>query len=469
MKTFRNTVDGLLAEPASSYEIFNPANGQSLGFAPQSDEQEVDRAVHAAVLAQKSWAKRSDQERRDITLKMARILEENSDYLAKLITQEQGKPLSGPGSRFEMQACVGWTQVPASLELPPETVYEDEERKDTLHRVPLGVVAAIAPWNWPLMIAIWQIIPAIRMGNTVVLKPSEYTPIATLEMVRLINQVLPAGVLNTVTGDGIIGSKLTHHTDIRKIMFTGSEATGRRIVEASASNLSPITLELGGNDAAIVLPGTDIKNIATDLFWGAFLNMGQTCACIKRLYVQEDDYEAVMAELSAIASQMKVGDGMDESVLIGPLQNKMQFEKVRELISDAKSAGCDIREFGKVPEQGYFLPLTLVGDIEDGQRLVDEEQFGPALPIIRYRELDDAIESANRLDAGLGASLWTNKPEDASEFASRLEAGTVWINQHGAIHPMVPFGGNKASGYGVEFGVDGLKAVTQSRVISIKK
>jgi len=469
MQTYRNTVNGTLAEPFSSYEIFNPANGQSLGLAPESDEQEVDRAVQSAALAQKGWAKRSDQERRDITLKIAQILEENSGYLSELITREQGKPLSGPGSRFEMQACVGWTQVPASLELPPEVVYEDDERKDTLHRVPLGVVAAIAPWNWPLMIAIWQIIPAIRMGNTVVLKPSEYTPIATLEMVRLINQALPAGVLNTVTGDGSIGSKLTHHPDINKIMFTGSEATGRRIIEASAKSLSPITLELGGNDAAIVMPGTNIKNIATDLFWGAFLNMGQTCACIKRLYVHEDDYETVMTELSAIASQMKMGDGMDESVLIGPLQNKMQFEKVRELVSDAKTGGCDIREFGEVPEQGYFMPLTLVGDIKDGQRLVDEEQFGPALPIIRYRELEDAIESANRLEAGLGASLWTDKPAEANELATRLEAGTVWINQHGAIHPMVPFGGNKASGYGVEFGIEGLKAVTQSRVISIKK
>lgn len=469
MQTYRNTVNGTLAEPASSYEIFNPANGQSLGLAPESDEQEVDRAVQSAALAQKNWAKRSDQERRDIVQKIAKILEENSGYLAELITREQGKPLSGPGSRFEMQACVGWTQVPASLELPPEVVYEDDERKDTLHRVPLGVVAAIAPWNWPLMIAIWQIIPAIRMGNTVVLKPSEYTPIATLEMVRLINQALPAGVLNTVTGDGSIGSKLTHHPDINKIMFTGSEATGRRIIEASAKSLSPITLELGGNDAAIVMPGTNIKNFATDLFWGAFLNMGQTCACIKRLYVHEDDYEAVMTELSAIASQMKMGDGMDESVLIGPLQNKMQFEKVRELVSDAKTGGCDIREFGEVPEQGYFMPLTLVGDIKDGQRLVDEEQFGPALPIIRYRELEDAIASANRLEAGLGASLWTDKPAEASELATRLEAGTVWINQHGAIHPMVPFGGNKASGYGVEFGIEGLKAVTQSRVISIKK
>lgn len=469
MQTYKNIVDGNLIEPSSSSEIFNPATKDSLGLAPLSSEQEVDDAVRAAGLAQKGWAQKSDQERCEAIGKVAQVLEENAGYLAELITREQGKPLSGPGSRFEMEACAGWTQVAASLELPPEVVYEDDERLDTLHRIPVGVVAAITPWNWPLLIAIWQIIPAIRMGNTVVLKPSEYTPIATLEMVRLINEVLPKGVLNTVTGDGRIGGKLTSHPDINKIMFTGSEATGRRIIEASAKNLSPITLELGGNDAAIIMPGTDIKAIANDVFWGAFLNAGQTCAAIKRLYVHEDDYEAALSELGSIASQIKIGDGMDETVLIGPLQNSMQFEKVKTLIADARANGSDVREFGDVPGKGYFLPLTLVGDIQDGQRLVDEEQFGPVLPIIRYRDVNDAIDSANGLDAGLGASIWADDAATAKELALRIEAGTVWVNQHSAIHPMVPFGGNKSSGYGVEFGVEGLKAVTQGRVVSIKK
>lgn len=469
MQTYKNHVNGKLLEPLESLEIFNPANGQSLGLAAISNEQEVDLAVQSAKDAQKNWAKYSDKERKEIINKVAEVLQKNADYLAKLITKEQGKPLSGPGSRFEMQACIGWTQVPASLNLEPEIIFEDNQRKDTVHRVPLGVIAAIAPWNWPLMIAIWQIIPAIRMGNTVVLKPSEYTPIATLEMVRLINQVLPAGVLNTVTGAGNIGSKLANHKSINKIMFTGSEATGRKIITASAQNLSPITLELGGNDAAIILPGTNIKAIAQDLFWGAFLNMGQTCACIKRLYVHEDSYGEVMTELGVIASQIKIGDGMDESVLIGPLQNKMQFEKVKDLIADAKINGCDVREFGEIPSQGYFLPITLVGDIKDGNRLVDEEQFGPALPIISYKNINEALAAANSLDAGLGASLWADNSTDAETLAIQLEAGTVWINQHGAIHPMVPFGGNKSSGYGVEFGIEGLKAVTQIRVISIKK
>ncbi|MDL0431477.1 aldehyde dehydrogenase family protein [Marinobacter sp. TBZ242] len=469
MQTYSNSVNGQAVEAADHQEILNPATGDSIGLAPISTESDVGFAVNTARKAQLNWARVSDQEKRDTIVRVTRVLEENSEYLAELITREQGKPLSGPGSRFEMQACVGWTQVPAALELPPEIVYEDEERKDVLHRVPLGVVAAIAPWNWPLMIAIWQIIPSIRMGNTVVIKPSEYTPIATLEMVRLINQVLPPGVLNTVSGDGRIGAALTSHPDIDKIMFTGSEATGRRIIEASTRSLAPITLELGGNDAAIVLPGTDADAIAEGLFWGAFLNMGQTCACIKRLYVHDSDYEAVVNALSNLAQQMPIGDGMDEKNLIGPLQNEMQYNKVKDLVADARANGCEVMEFGTIPDTGYFLPLTLVGNIRDGQRLVDEEQFGPALPVIRYQSLDEAVASANRLDAGLGASVWADDLEQAQQVAVRLEAGTVWINQHGAIHPMVPFGGNKASGYGVEFGLEGLKAVTQPRVISIKK
>lgn len=469
MRSYRNSVNGKTVEAADHQEIFNPATCESLGLAPLSSESDVNIAVDAARKAQLDWARVSDQERRDTVARVAQVLEDNSEYLAELITREQGKPLSGPGSRFEMQACVGWTQVPAALELPPETVHEDDERKDILHRVPLGVVAAIAPWNWPLMIAIWQIIPAIRMGNTVVLKPSEYTPIATLEMVRLINQELPPGVLNTVSGDGRIGSALTSHPDIDKIMFTGSEATGRKIIDASSRNLAPITLELGGNDAAVVLPGTDASAIAEGLFWGAFLNMGQTCACIKRLYVHEDDHDAVVSALSELARHMPIGDGMNESTLIGPLQNEMQFNKVKDLVADAKKQDCNVMEFGLIPDVGYFLPVTLVSDAHDGQRLVDEEQFGPVLPIVRYRQVDDAIASANRLDAALGASVWANDTEQAQSVAARLEAGTIWINQHGAIHPMVPFGGNKASGYGVEFGLEGLKAVTQPRVISIKK
>ncbi|MEO0778752.1 MAG: aldehyde dehydrogenase family protein, partial [Bacteroidota bacterium] len=368
------------------------------------------------------------------------------------------------------QACVGWTQVPASLDLPVEVVFEDDTRRDELHRKPIGVVAAIAPWNWPLMIAIWQIIPSLRAGNTVVVKPSEYTTIGTLEMVRLMNTVLPPGVLNSVSGAGEVGAHLVQHPEVDKIMFTGSSRTARKIVEASGGNLTRLTLECGGNDPAIVLPGTDMSARAGDLFWGAFINMGQTCACAKRLYVHEDDYDAVVRALDAVAAQMPMGNGMEEGILLGPIQNQMQFDKVVELVEDAKANGADVIRGGAPLEgAGYFYPITLVGNIDNGSRLVDEEQFGPVLPIVKYRELDEAIRKANDTRTGLGASVWGDDLDEAARVATRIEAGTVWVNQHGAIHPMVPFGGVKESGYGVEFGVEGLKSVTQPQIISIKK
>ncbi len=452
-----------------SFAIYNPANQDLLGLAPKSTPAQVELAVAAARTAQPAWAALDDATRKGYIKRVAEVLSQQSHYLAEWITREQGKPLAGPGSLFEMQACVGWTQVATMLELPMEVVFEDETRRDELHRKPMGVVAAIAPWNWPLMIAIWQIMPALRVGNTVVLKPSEYTPLGTLEMVRLINEVLPPGVLNTVSGDGKVGDTLVRHPDVKKIMFTGSSATGRKIIEASAGNMARLTLELGGNDAAIVLPGCDPQAIAEGLFWGAFINMGQTCACAKRLYVHSSQYEAVIQALKDVVVRMPMGDGMKDGIVMGPVQNRMQFDKVCALVEVARNNGARIVTGGAPMGEGLFYPVTLVADVKDGTRLVDEEQFGPVLPIIAYDDVQEAIYHANRLDAGLGASVWGSDVQEAQKVASQLQAGTVWINQHGAVHPMVPFGGVKGSGYGVEFGLEGLKAVTVPQVISLKK
>lgn len=458
-----------VAGDAGTFSIHNPATHALLGHAPRSTAAQVDLAVAAARAAQPTWAALPDDERKAIIGRVADILTANTKYLAEWITREQGKPLAGPGSLFEMQACVGWTQVSTMLDLPVEVVFEDETRRDEVHRKPIGVVAAIAPWNWPLMIAIWQFIPALRAGNTVVLKPSEYTPLGTLEMVRLINEVLPPGVLNTVSGGGTVGDALVRHPDVRKVMFTGSGATGRKIIEASAGNMARLTLELGGNDAAIVLPDADPQAIAQGLFWGAFINMGQTCACAKRLYVHQSQYEAVIAALKAVAEAMPMGDGMQEGIMLGPVQNRMQFDKVCALVESARRNGARIVTGGQPKPDSLFFPITLVADIQDGSPLVDEEQFGPVLPIIAYSDVSEAIHNANRLDAALGASVWGSNVQEAQRVAMQLQAGTVWINQHGAVHPMVPFGGIKGSGYGVEFGVEGLKAVTVTQVISIKK
>ncbi len=470
MKTYHTIIGGKQIISKNTFEVKNPATEELIGHAPISTKTDVAEAVAAAKKAQPDWAALDDDKRKEYIMKVAEVLTNNTEELATWITKEQGKPLGGPGSMFEMQACVGWTQVPASLDLPVEVVFEDETRRDELHRKAIGVVGAIAPWNWPLMIAIWQIIPALRVGNTVVLKPSEYTTIGTLEMVRMINEVLPAGVLNTISGPGEIGAELVGNKDVKKIMFTGSNSTGQKIIEASAGNMTRLTLELGGNDAAIVMEDVDPNAIAEGLFWGAFLNMGQTCACAKRLYVHESKYEGVINALSDLAEKMPMGNGLEDGIVLGPIQNKMQYDKVVDLVEDAKANNARIVCGGSPKEgKGFFYPITIVADVADGLRLVDEEQFGPVLPIIKYSNIEEAIKSANRLEAGLGASVWSSNLEEAKKVAARVEAGTVWINQHGAIHPMVPFGGVKGSGYGVEFGLDGLKSVTQPQVISINK
>ncbi|HEC11480.1 MAG TPA: aldehyde dehydrogenase family protein, partial [Acidimicrobiales bacterium] len=332
------------------------------------------------------------------------------------------------------------------------------------------VIGAIAPWNWPVLIAIWQIVPSLRMGNTVVIKPSEFTPMATLEVVRLMNTVLPPGVVNAVSGDGEVGRRIVTSPEVAKIMFTGSVPTGREIMAASAPNLCRLTLELGGNDAAIVLPDVDPEAIAMDLFWGAFINMGQTCACAKRLYVHDDIYEDVVAALDAVAEGIPMGNGLEEGNLLGPVQNRPQFDKVVSLVDDARARGARIVRGGRpLDGPGLFYPVTLVADIDEDAPLVTEEQFGPVLPILRYQLLDDAVARANASPVGLGASVWSSDPGRAEDVARRLDAGTVWINQHGVIHPMVPFGGSKQSGFGLEFGIEGLKSVSRPQVISHRK
>jgi phenylacetaldehyde dehydrogenase len=473
---FHNVIDGRSVASPDTFASFNPATGECLGRVAISTPSQVQQALSAARRAQPAWAALPDATRQDHLLRVADILNANADHLAEWVTKEQGKPLGGlgtgqvPGARFELWGCEVWTRVPATIPLPVEVVFEDDTRRDELHRKPYGVIAAISPWNWPLMIAIWQIIPALRMGNTVVIKPSEFTSICSLEMFRLIAEQLPPGVLNTVSGDGTVGQLLVDTPAVDKVMFTGSGPTGAKIAAVAARHLTPTTMELGGNDAAIVLDDANPQQIAAGLFWGAFLNMGQTCAAIKRLYVPDSLHDAIVEALGEIAQALPMGNGLDPGICVGPIQNRKQFQIVSDLVEDAQRHGGRIVCGGQAPSgPGYFFPITLVTGLRDGHRLVDEEQFGPVLPIVRYHQIEDAIASANRAEAGLGASVWGGDPERARQVAMRLQAGTIWINQHGMVHPMVPFGGTKRSGWGVEFGVDGLKGVSQAQVLSFAK
>jgi len=448
-------------------EVVDAATREPIGRAPVHTVEELDAAVERAKAAQPAWDALGHAERSALLHRVADAIDANAEPLARLLSREQGKPLNGPNARFEVGACSAWLRTTAATPLEPEVVVDDGETHAELHYRAIGVVGAIGPWNWPLMIGIWQIAPALRMGNTVVVKPSGYTTLSVLALIEVMNQVLPRDVLIGVAGDREVGARIASHPDIGKVMFTGSTATGRRIVESSAQNLARLTLELGGNDAGIVLPGVDAAAIAQDLFWGAFINTGQTCAALKRLYVHDSVYDEVVEALADVARQTPMGNGLEEQNVLGPLQNRAQFEIVRDLVEDAARNGGRIVTGGApATELGeLFYPITLVADVADGVALVDEEQFGPALPIIRYTDVDDAVASANGLDVGLGASVWGER-EEARKVAARIQAGTVWINSHGGVHPMIPFGGHKSSGYGLEFGVEGLKSVAVPQIIN---
>lgn len=452
----------------TSFEVINPATEAVAASGNMASLEQLDQAVAAARRAFPGWSATSDAERTSLMHQIADRIEANSDELARIIVQEQGKPLFL--AQMEVGGAVAWTRYNADLEIPVKVLEDSEHKRIEGHRKPLGVVASITPWNWPLMIAIWHIMPALRSGNTVVSKPSGLTPVNTLRLVEIINEVLPDGVVNLVTGEREIGEAISRHGDINKVIFTGSTPTGQSIMANAAGTLKRLTLELGGNDAGIVLPDADPDALAEGIFNTAFINMGQTCAALKRLYVHDSLHDRLCDRLTELARAQVVGDGLAEGTTFGPVQNRAQLGIVSELVEDARAQGGRVLCGGSpVDGKGYFYPPTLVSEVSNGVRLVDEEQFGPALPIIRYTDVEDAIRMANDCPFGLGGSVWGSDPEAAHQVAQRLECGTVWINNHAEVLPHAPFGGCKHSGLGVEFGVEGLLEYTQLQVIHQSK
>lgn len=468
MAQYTMTIGGKPVVTTNTFNVVNPADETVVAACPEGTVALVDEAILSARSAFPSWAALPDAERVTKLLAIADLIEKHHPELSELVTREQGKTQSGPGANLEVGGAVAWTRVTAGLSIAEETIQDDKSGKIVLRRKPVGVVASITPWNWPLMIAVWHVMPAIRVGCTVVIKPSPFTPLSTLRLVELMNQVLPPGVINIVTGGVEVGNHLTNHLGIDKIVFTGSIATGKKVMGSAAQNLKRVTLELGGNDAGVVLPGTRIEPLLEKLFWGCFINAGQTCAALKRLYVHEDQYDEVVKKFAEYVAKIPVGNGLDPKNLIGPLSNQMQLDKVIALVEDARTRGAKIVTGGTRPKApGFFFPLTVIADAVDDMRVVKEEQFGPVIPIVKYKTVDEAIKRANSLDVGLGGSVWGNDPQEAARYAGQLECGTAWVNQHGTLHPMAPFGGVKCSGIGVEFNLDGLKEYTTVQVVNV--
>ncbi len=451
-------------------KVYDPATAEMIGLAPISTRANLDDAVANARAAFQTWSKTSDEERRDACRRMAGVLNDDAAELAELLSREQGKPMAGLNAGFELGGCAAWMGFTADLEMPVKVLQDDDAARVEQHRIPIGVVGSITPWNWPLLIAIWHIAPAIRAGNTVVIKPSPHTTLSTLRMVELLAAQLPEGVLNIVTDGDDIGPAMVEHEGIDKIAFTGSTQTGKAIMAAAAPTLKKLTLELGGNDAGIVLPDADPQAIAEGLFWGAFINNGQTCAALKRLYVHDDIYDAVCDALVTVSQNVPMGPGLQEGNLLGPVQNQAQHDVVTRLADAAKQEGARILTGGKAHDLGgLFYPITLIADAHEGMACVTQEQFGPLLPIIRYSDVDDAVRQANALDTDLAASVWSADPARARGVAERLIAGTVYINKHGEVAPHIPFGGARWSSLGVGFGQEGLEEFTTIKIYNIAK
>ena len=465
---FSLLIDGAAASSSSSLDVINPATGQVFARCPAAGRGELDRAVAAARRAFPAWRDMSYAQRAERIHRLCESLKQHQDELARLLTMEQGKPLSQAKDEITRAATQseGMTKIP----IEPEVLEDNAQRRIELQWFPLGVAGIITPWNAPINLAAGPLTSALYTGNCVVLKPSPYTPLCTLKLGEIAREHFPRGVINVLAGGDDLGRWMTEHPGIDKIGFTGSVEAGKQVMAAAAKTLKRVTLELGGNDAAIVLDDVDPKAIAPKLFFASFVNSGQVCMAIKRIYAHERVYDAICEALADEARKAKVGSGLEPDTQLGPIQNREQYDRVVGILEETKRSGARILAGGDVPAtDGYFIPPTIVADIDEHSRLVREEQFGPIVPVLKFTDEEDALRRANDTRYGLSGSVWSSNPDRAAALASRLEVGTAWVNHHRATSATVPFGGAKESGIGRIYSEMGLKAYLEPRVISVLK
>lgn len=461
---FGLTFAGSAQAVSDRFEVINPATGEPFALCPAATEAQLDEAVAAAAAAQSAWSRRPLAERRALLANYADAIDSRADELAVLLTKEQGKPLAD--AKFEVQRTRYYLEQLAGIDLPDEVLLEDDQRRVIMTHGPLGVVGAITPWNFPVVIAVAKIVSALVTGNAIVLKPSPYTPLTSLRLGEIAQDIFPAGLVNVLSGTDQLGAALSRHPGVSKISFTGSIATGKRIMAAGADTLKRLTLELGGNDPALVLRDADVDKAVKGLAFAIFVNAGQVCTAAKRAYVHADLYEEVCEGIAAATREIVVGDGLDPKTQMGPVQNRAQRDRVLELMEDAvRRGGRAIAGGHALGDQGYFIAPTLFTGVESTARIVTEEQFGPVAPILSFEDEADAIKHANDTPFGLAASVWSEDLTHAEAVARQLEAGTIWINQHGGLDARIPFGGAKESGVGYEYAALGLAGYSQRKVI----
>lgn len=470
------TIGGKPATTDDWVEVRNPANLSTVvGRYPNGNAATAASAVTAAVEAFPSWRATPAAERGALLMQASAVAGERANELAPILTAENGKTLMESYIDFGMAAMTLAHYAPHPEYLDP-IVLDNDIRRMRVEKHPMGVVAAIIPWNFPVGLACGKIGPALMAGNTVVVKVPEFAPLATLEALGAFAAVFPPGVLNVVSGFGPeVGSALVKDPRVRKVAFVGSTQTGRAVMADAAAHLASVTLELGGNDPALVLDDAVLDDaVAAKIANGAFADAGQICFAIKRLYVHESRYDELVDLLKTAVNNIVVGDGMRPEVTMGPLNNERQFNKVSELIADTRNAGLDVFEGGSYaegtdPANGYFIRPHLVLNPPDEATVVSCEQMGPILPVMKFSDNDEAVRRANDSEYGLASSVWSSDVDKAFDIGSRIESGATWINSHnlGTIDTEGPFGGYKQSGVGQEFGGEhGLLIYTQYKSIN---
>lgn len=466
---FTMTIGGSRSSTIESAPVLNPATRAVIARVPVAGRDDLDRAVAAAEAAFPGWAARPQKERQAALTAIADRFQDHADAFMSLLTSEQGKPRAM--AQWEVDGSIAWFREVANQSLPEDVIEDTPLRRVLSRHTPLGVVAAIVPWNFPMLLAVWKIAPALNVGNTVIVKPSPYTPLCDLKLVELMQDLLPPGVLSAVSGDDELGRWITAHPDIAKIAFTGSTETGKHVMRSAAGTLKRITLELGGNDPAIVLDDVDPAVVAPKLFWAAFQNNAQFCNAAKRVYVHDGVYDSVRDALVAYAKTIVVGDGADPGTDIGPIQNEAQYRKVAGYFEDCRTNGYTFALGGEIDFDagGWFVPITVVDDPPEDSRVVSEEPFGPILPLLRWTDEDDVVARANDTPWGLGASVWGSDLDRVERIARRLEAGTVWLNEIHQYSPRQVFGGHKQSGIGAENSLHGLAEYTNHQTITLNK
>ncbi|KAM5368089.1 hypothetical protein ACJZ2D_009693 [Fusarium nematophilum] len=467
---FSNIINGQPSETTIQRQGINPATEEALFPSPVSSQDDVDAAVKAARTAFQSWRKSSLEERKEkIRAFAAQLLALKSEF-SQLLTTEQGKPLHF--AAFEIDHAAHWLAGTCELHLPVDEVEGIPERDVTTRYVPLGVVAGIVPWNFPVMLLCGKLAPAVMTGNCIIIKPSPFTPYCGIKIVELAQQFFPPGVVQVLAGDDDLGPLLTAHPGIDKISFTGSTATGAKVMESASRNLTRVTLELGGNDAAIVCSDADVEPAAQQIATAAFMNSGQICIAVKRIYVHGDIYHRFKECFLKYISSLAVGNGLQDGVFMGPIQNKRQYDRVQEFLADAREKSQTVLTGGNIVgsvDKGFFVPPTVVDNPPDDSKIVVEEPFGPIVPLLQWHDVDDVVRRVNASDMGLGASVWAADHNLAARIAEELEVGSVWINEHLGIQPTATFGGHKKSGIGREWGLDGLRGYCNSQTLFSKR